>query len=917
MGTDEKGRGGKDAAALSGGHLCHVCGFQYPNPHPSAKLRRSHRKHCGKAAPAVAAEGNAALEGNTGEGTLLGLGGGAGGGRREEIAGAKSQANGGGDASCGSAGGAGASVEAKVIAGHASPTGTGAQAIATELSENNLIINCGNSESASPEDIGTQIITSELSENSLADCINSCIEIGNEGNGTESQITCIDEGQTKVAHPAEREDSFDDFQDASPFLHQSDFEDGAAPSSVFPTEINNLNTISSGSSVTANEISLETNGLCKDQLSGEPNMRNLSAEPQVGYNVEDRALRLVEPELTLKLGDPYDHSVDVDNTYTDMVNSKSDKTSGCCESINDSNASSLQETPPIILEPELGKVEGFVEDIMHVLHPMPEGSPRPVVGADNIRLERMANPITNAMPIGSDLKVVCTDNTPTDCSTRLPTQNLTVDDISDDHQHVDNSCKKSLDCSTAGFKYDLSVTNVDDIPFINVDDLEFTSDERPEVGPDASEENPSVRMTNGFTEEEVCYKHIDVEIPTEDQFSMSQKHATLLMDQASSVKNPFNLDDDRNDDLFELSADSCYLEVSNAVVESRQQVDTKSLLPTVSNQTRMAEVQQCHNLDEHILPASNASGNGEVVISPEDMPISSSSELVNKTCLTDHGLNEDEVHTAGIIFVPSQVASTELSMVSTQDTSALGEEVEETTQTEDATSKEMTAVRSIGGIEMKQAIDTAAKDTHAANIEDMKLTEGTAAGMNEVQHIDCVEAQMQAGSTKDVSAVQSIEHLEENKQTENADAKETNSWSNSNDVEDKTETTKEMIAAESTESVEEKQQPKGIVGQDGSNDKQNEEIDTPGSRLNSRRVRVPLKVLLAEASAENQVKKPSTKERVLSFGRRASKDGNSSATGSDDHHWSSPAKLPRKDVDKSSRGRKQPWMPFICCHSVH
>ena len=54
METDEKRHGGKEAAALSGGHLCHVCGYQYPNPHPSAKLRRSHRKNCGKALPPTA-----------------------------------------------------------------------------------------------------------------------------------------------------------------------------------------------------------------------------------------------------------------------------------------------------------------------------------------------------------------------------------------------------------------------------------------------------------------------------------------------------------------------------------------------------------------------------------------------------------------------------------------------------------------------------------------------------------------------------------------------------------------------------------------------------------------------------------------------------------------------------------------------
>jgi hypothetical protein len=50
-------RRGKDALSLSGGHLCHVCGHQYPNPNPSAKLRRSHRKNCSRK-PAAAASGD-------------------------------------------------------------------------------------------------------------------------------------------------------------------------------------------------------------------------------------------------------------------------------------------------------------------------------------------------------------------------------------------------------------------------------------------------------------------------------------------------------------------------------------------------------------------------------------------------------------------------------------------------------------------------------------------------------------------------------------------------------------------------------------------------------------------------------------------------------------------------------------------
>ncbi|KAG2636000.1 hypothetical protein PVAP13_2NG412600 [Panicum virgatum] len=664
-------------------------------------------------------------------------------------------------------------------------------------------------------------------------------------------------------------------------------------------------------------------------------MRDLTSDSKVGYDLEDGALRLTEPEVNLKLGGTREHSMNVGNTYADMVNSKSGKTSGQGDVTGNSNASSLEEVHSLILEPESEstsseKVQGFMKDRSHVLCTMSEASSRPVVGSDSVQLETIINPSTDAMPIRSDLKVVCTDNTSKDFSMELLTQNWTVADISDDLQSAENSCKKSSECPAVGFQYDL----VGNIPMTIVNDPEFTFEEKPQ--PDIVDENLSVQKTNGFAKEEVCNKQIDTEICTEDQFSPSQKHGILLTDQALSVKNPFNLDDDRNDDLFELPTDSCYLEVPNPV-ELRQQVDSTSLMvdqPTVSNPTRMAEAQQCHNSNE--LSSSSAM---------EGMPASCNSELVKQTCLNDHGLQEDG-HTSGVILVPSQATSVEFSTVSMQDSTAVCSEVEENIQANDASAKEMTAVRNIDGIVMEQATSTIVNDAYAANVEEQKLTEDTVE--NEVQqHSDHVEKEKQAGGTE-VNSVQSMGNLEENKQTEDTNAKGMNARFSADDVEDKTETddtsaektnaaggtedseenmlaedtAKEMIAAQSTDSVKEKQQPNGTVRQ-GNNAKQNEEIAASGARLNSGRAHVPLKVLLAEASAKNQVKKPSTKERVLSFRRGVSKDGNSSAKSgspksvSDDQHWSSPAKLPRKDVGKSSKGRKQPWMPFICCHSVH
>lgn len=330
-------------------------------------------------------------------------------------------------------------------------------------------------------------------------------------------------------------------------------------------------------------------------------MTDLSAGSKVGCNLEEGDLRLAKHEVNLKLGDPNEHAVNVDCTYSDMVDSKSDEASGHIEMIGCwGNASSLQKTDLLILEPESEStcsrnVEGFMEDRMHVLHTMPEALARPeVVGSDTVQLETITNPSTNPVPVGSDMNVIFTNNTGADCSMELLTQNWSVEDVSDDSQTVENSNKKTLKFPTAGFLDGLPVTKMDDTPATNVDDLEFIFEERPQS--DTVEENLS-RQTNGFTEEEVCSKQIDPQIHTEDQFSPSPEHHTLLMDQTSYVKNQFNLDDDRNDDLFELPTDSCYLEVSNAV-EPIQQVDSTSLMvdqPTVSNQTRMAEVQQCHN----------------------------------------------------------------------------------------------------------------------------------------------------------------------------------------------------------------------------------------------------------------------------------------------------------------------------------
>ncbi|KAL6846820.1 hypothetical protein ACP4OV_024268 [Aristida adscensionis] len=983
METEERRRG-KDAAALSGGHLCHVCGYQYPNPHPSAKLRRSHRKHCGKASPpaAAAAAGGAVVEvdereeeeasgeRNAGVGVWPGRGGGGGGGERE---GSGASEVDGGSALRGSAEEAGESVEGKVNAGHASPNVTRVQIITSESSGNGMI-DCIDSENASPDDTGVHVMTRDFSENGLVDCTSGSIESVKEGNGTEILISCSDGRQNKVdkycsgiapvaaVHPAEREDSLDEYQDASPFL-QSDSEDGAVPTSGFSIEVNHSNTVSSGSSAAPNETTLETNGLCKDEVSGEPSMPELSADSEVGYNLENG---------TLRSAGPYECPVKVDNNYTDVADSKSVKTSVDCELIGASNASSFQESCPLIVDPELQstcsrKVEGFMAE-----EAIPE-----IIKSDNAVPETTTISSTSSVLTGNS-KVVQTENTSTDCSMGLPGQNSPVKDTPDFQLPIENACQKSLIYASDGFQNDLPVTNADDtVNYIAEDgcsDLDFTIEERPQ--PDTvkkivhiSGENTATQKTNGFVEEEVCNKQINHVVHMEGQFSASQKHTTVLVDQNYSSKNPFILDDAKNDDLFELPADSCYLELPNGVV-SKQEADSTSLTvdqPTVSNQTWVAEGQQYLLSNGCMVSASSARENGHPV-GLEYVP-ESSAELVKSTCLTDgpvdhgpqedeahtngncltdgpvdHGLQEDEAHTNGVSSMsPQAVTSMEYSKISNEDTSVLGTDAEENMKTEDTAGKGMSAVQSTVNIQKKQADDIIPKDTHADNLEENKLTEDTAADMNAVQHADDV-INKQAGEvdTEEASEGWSIGNVEEKKQaecgakemdaeftavqrqTDETSAEEMNTPRDTDHFEQKIlaqgASAKEMNASEK---VEDKNQANGKVGQERT--KQNEEIAvSTGARLNSGRIHVPLKVLLAEASVENKVKKTSSaKERVLSFRRLLSKDDNPSAKsgspkdGSGEHYWNSPARLPRKDVDKRSKGRKQPWMPFICCHSVH
>nr|XP_019707085.1 uncharacterized protein LOC105048895 isoform X2 [Elaeis guineensis] len=117
--------------------------------------------------------------------------------------------------------------------------------------------------------------------------------------------------------------------------------------------------------------------------------------------------------------------------------------------------------------------------------------------------------------------------------------------------------------------------------------------------------------------------------------------------------------------------------------------------------------------------------------------------------------------------------------------------------------------------------------------------------------------------------------------------------------------------------------------------KKNEDIAAKFARGNSRKIHVPLKILLAEANVENQQvtnaqghykpmqdKTSQTSQdegctrKTWSSKIASEKPTEPSLSREDYKEWNSPARFPVHKNQKRREKGKQPWMPFICCPSI-
>ncbi|KAJ1269276.1 hypothetical protein BS78_07G198900 [Paspalum vaginatum] len=237
-------------------------------------------------------------------------------------------------------------------------------------------------------------------------------------------------------------------------------------------------------------------------------------------------------------------------------------------------------------------------------------------------------------------------------------------------------------------------------------------------------------------------------------------------------------------------------------------------------------------------------------------------------------------------------------------------------------------------VEQKDETASAGPPSHETNVahttdkaDEEKYMEPavvSTSGINTMDNIGDVENKEQSEET--TADPRSIENATSTQGTDDAENKQNEytiaAGPSSNEA--------EVAVAQKTDAIEETEKAEDTASKEittiestddmkGATD-QNEEI-ADKEMVTDDKNHVSLKALLADKNVEpkEKEKKASAKDRVLSFRRLVSKDNvspvkpGSPKAGSEQQDWNSPARLP---VEKKPKGRKQQWVPFICCSSV-
>ncbi|KAK3122208.1 hypothetical protein QOZ80_8BG0666450 [Eleusine coracana subsp. coracana] len=988
--------GAVPGAGTEGGHLCHACGYHYPNAHPSAKQRRAHRKHCGKPASAAAEEAGAGEP----EGRVLfpGEGGGAtevGGG--DGIGPGAAECGGGSPGSAQEAGSAAVDVDKTE---HSSHDVAGAQVSVDNFVEdhsdvasgitpetnriddggtvNEVAMECSGKASLPEEgvpsvpasavsseelqDVSVPVLSPEPGygegvspELSVSEMQNSNVEsvasdaIGGEISGqtndvltepNDTAVTGVDAAADSIDKDIPNEEksipasaiSSEQLQDVSvPVLPPEPGYDGVSPE-LPVSEMQNSNVVSVASDATGGEISEQTtdvitepNGTTITGIDGTANIISKDIQIEEKSVKGDDLDSSYQQTLQTNVGEG--HS----NAAVEEDSSNKNLSAAQIEEIPSDKSDSNQQSSPMLTSST--EVVSKTEDD----EPVKSGIQAPV-GTDDFHSEATDNVKPQEQPdstsvakdhrtVPEQTNILEGDHYPSkdNMAKNVSSSDATMEDTIWENENVTSntvvpSQADLLDVSTSSTIHEINMVN-------SINDVEEKGQKEKSVADLTTHEINEVHITELVEEKQQDKEIVADSISYETNAFCSidnygeNKIETIV--EASSCNIPSTSSIEEVKQIEEVIADptpETTTVISNKDgVEVNKQIDVGAMTNREISVVCSAETVEEKDTTSEIY-AENITDNVEDKKQSEDISASNISDgtsmiytTVNKEKMLNEGMTEDPnekivVHSTDNVEERNYEVTTmdpnshDMGMVTT--TNSVEERKNDETSA-DPTSHGINAPHSSENVEEKDGepvlepisskFDTARDVGDAEEKQNEETTADQISGENSSMPQSTYDAENDI-QNKDAATVLVSDKPEVAKKTDTAEGTEQN----------KETTAKEISTVQNVDDV------KGAG--------QNEEIADKEVIVDSDRSHVSLKVLLADKNVETKEKKPSTKDRVLSFRRRSSKDNESPAkpgspkADSGQQDWNSPARLP---AEKKSKGKKQQWVPFICCPSIH
>uniref|UniRef100_A0ACD6ALV7 Uncharacterized protein n=1 Tax=Avena sativa TaxID=4498 RepID=A0ACD6ALV7_AVESA len=912
--------GGRDGAC-SGGHLCHLCGYKYASAHPSAKQRRAHKKNCGaggggggKSPPA--ADTADAEEERQGKKLLL-----------DECE---------GEAGGGEGNGAGASDSGGGLPGSAQDVG-------------NAVVEDGDNGVHSPPDSsGAQVTIDDITS-----------EVALKANGTEIQSTQVAMQLSENAlhaedlHPSESHVSGDHSQDASASHHQSEPEEGARFSpDLSADEISKPNGVSLAPDAASNEISATVG--CPDDVVVTENDCTISnteedkasedmlakgseiVEGQSATTVEkDNTLDVVsieripseETESKEESGVIGTNLVEQTLGYKELPTDKqvgANGTSGDDLSELDSGGCHLEAADVVKMQQQTDTTSVVAEQITNSKQTdLEEGQSYP--DADVVIQD--AGTATRAADSTGDL----TKKEPSEVTMEDVIQIDLVEPSSEPHEVNMVSSKEDFDKNRPNENISAVLTFPDRTEALSVDTEGATSHATKAVC--STDDIEEIKRIEQITAEASPPESSVLESTTNVEEALSVDTEGATSHESKAVCNTDNIEEIKQ--IEQITAEASPPESS--VLESTSNVEEKEQIEEVIADTASYKVDVISSRD--------------IVVEKEqrDVYVGTAQEI-------------------NVVDIPANVELKKHNEESTRDPSAcetnmtnITDNVEERKQNEVTTTDQalhaINVIHSPGNDDKIQNEDMSEVPSSQENADNVKEKDedSTSYNIDTPSAVNVVEVKKQEEEVTaeptcpEVNVVHSVDNVKEKESEEPAASREIDAGSNADSILVVHPSSHENSTPEGTDDAEEKNQKEKVAADhagdkipaaqstddtaekknkdetaaaeikttESANGDQNEEITDKEMTIDSDKSHVSLKSLLSEKGMETTTKEkkaPSTKDRVLSFRRRSSKDNPSPGKpGSVEQDWNSPARLP---VEKSPKGKKQPWMPFICCHSM-